>query len=176
MRNSVFRLLLLPFMVVALALGAALLLMRSGEGAPRRLAIAFNKHVLNPGMLWLGTRRRTYYAAIHHVGRRSGRTYTTPVVAKLVGNETVVIPLPYGPDTDWCRNVLAAGGGTMTFQGQAYRLSAPELIGAAVGERLVPNANAWIWHRVGVRQYLRLKATPELAEALVPAVPAAQPA
>jgi deazaflavin-dependent oxidoreductase (nitroreductase family) len=150
MRKAVFRLLSLPFIIIALALGVVLLLM-SGEGAPRRLAIAFNKRVLNPGMLWLGSRCRTSYAAVRHVGRRSGRTYTTPVVAKLVGDDTVVIPLPYGPETDWCRNVLAAGGGTMTLQKRAYRLSAPEVIDAAVGERLVPNANAWIWHRVGVR-------------------------
>ena len=176
MRRSVARLLSLPLLVVALVLGAILLLLTAGEGAPRRLVIAFNKHVLNPGMLWLATHRRTYYAALHHVGRRSGRLYTTPVVAKLVGEGSAIIPLPYGPDTDWCRNVLAAGGGTLTVQGQEYRLSAPEIVEASVAEHLVPAANAWLWHRVGIRQYLRLQAAPQTAMASAQAEPAALPA
>lgn len=169
MAKYLVRLLSMPLIAGALALGATLLLLKAGKGTPRRLAITFNKYVLNPGMLWLAARRPTYYAALHHVGRRSGRSYTTPVVAKLVGAGTAVIPLPYGRDTDWCRNVLAAGGGTLTFKGQEYRLSEPELIDATVGERLVPRPNAWLWHRVGIRQYLRFRAAPAVAP--VPDIP-----
>jgi hypothetical protein len=94
-----------------LAVSAVVLLFLSqGNGARRRLTIRFNKSFLNPLMLRMASRRRTYYAALRHVGRRSGRTYVTPVVAKLASDHTVVIPLPYGADTDWCRNLLAAGG------------------------------------------------------------------
>jgi hypothetical protein len=75
-------------------------------GSRRSLVRVFNKYVLNPSALWIVGRRRMYYGVLHHVGRRSGNPYVTPVVAKMTA-EGVIIPLPYGAETDWCRNVLA---------------------------------------------------------------------
>jgi hypothetical protein len=54
-----------------------------GSGWGRRLVRAFGKHMFNPFMLRVAARRHTYYAVLHHVGRRSGGVYVTPVVAKL---------------------------------------------------------------------------------------------
>src|SRR6516165_8678930 len=85
----------------------------------RSVVRRFNKHVLNPFALWLTARRTTYYGVMHHVGRHSGHEYTTPVVAKLT-RDGMVIPLPYGADTDWCRNVLAARAGTVSLNGTEY--------------------------------------------------------
>ena len=46
-------------------------------------------------------------SALHHVGRRSGRTYVTPLSAYPLGDGFVlVVAYPY---VDWCENVLAAG-------------------------------------------------------------------
>jgi deazaflavin-dependent oxidoreductase (nitroreductase family) len=132
---------------------------RHDQSSPaRRLGLVrrFNKHILNPFMLWLVARRRTYYAVLQHTGRRSGKRYVTPVVAKPTP-DGVIIPLPYGPDTDWCRNVLAAGGCRLTLAGGDLTLSGPEVVEAAVGGALVPAANAWLWRRLGVRRYLRLR-------------------
>lgn len=63
--------------------------------APRRrhFVRTFNKHILNPMMLAVAGRRHWYAAALHHTGRRSGRHYTTPVVAQPVP-DGFVIPLP----------------------------------------------------------------------------------
>ena len=66
-----------------------------------------HKHVLNPVMLQLSGRFGSS-AVIHHVGRRSGTPYATPVVAHQA-NHDVIIPLPYGTEVDWLRNLLAAG-------------------------------------------------------------------
>ena len=63
----------------------------------------FNKHVLNPAMLLLAGREHWYAAALQHTGRRSGKTYTTPVVADRVV-DGVIVPLPYGTGVDWLRN------------------------------------------------------------------------
>src|SRR5262247_782864 len=49
------------------------------------------------------------YAVVRHVGRRSGRAYATPVWAASRGDD-VLIALILGTETDWCRNVRAAGG------------------------------------------------------------------
>src|SRR5579859_2180009 len=83
--------------------GAAVILFRAVRGpfgGFRNVVRRFNKYVLNPFALWLVARWPTYYAVLHHVGRRSGRTYATPVVAKFTA-ECVIVPLPYGVDTDW---------------------------------------------------------------------------
>jgi len=44
-----------------------------------------------------------------HRGRRSGRLYQTPVNV-FAAKDGYVFALTYGPDTDWVKNVLAAGG------------------------------------------------------------------
>ena len=76
----------------------------------------FNKHLLNPVMLLLAGRKHWYASAIEHVGRKSGHAYTTPVVAGRVPGG-FVMPLPYGTEVDWLRNVLAAGTATLRSGG-----------------------------------------------------------
>lgn len=85
---------------------------------------AFNKRVLNPAMLALAGRRHWYAARLEHVGRRSGHRYATPVVAVPVQGG-FAIPLPYGTDVDWLRNVLAAGGATVVYAGERHLVSDP---------------------------------------------------
>ena len=62
---------------------------------------------------------------VHH-GRRSGRPYQTPVNVFSAGNG-YVIALTYGPDTDWVKNVLAAGGCELHTRGQTIQLGSPRL-------------------------------------------------
>ena len=88
--------------------------MSSNTMTPLRDAVrVFNKHVLNPVMMNLAGRKHWYAAVIRHTGRRSGKTYATPVVADRVANG-FILPLPYGTGVDWLRNVLAAGRATVT--------------------------------------------------------------
>ncbi len=61
------------------------------------------------------------FGIVHHVGRKSGREYATPVVALRHGDD-FVIPLTYGLDTDWCRNVTAAGVFELERRGRRRRL------------------------------------------------------
>jgi deazaflavin-dependent oxidoreductase (nitroreductase family) len=131
-----------------------------GLDADRRcgLLIKFDKRFLNPLALRSAVHRRTYYAVLHHVGRRTGIAYDTPVVVKLT-SRGLLIPLPYGSNTDWCRNVLIAGGCTVTFRGEQLRLSSPEVIPADIAEVLVPRINAILWRRVGITRYLLLQLT-----------------
>jgi deazaflavin-dependent oxidoreductase (nitroreductase family) len=113
----------------------------------------FNKFILNPFALWLVAHRRMYYAVLHHVGRRSGRVYATPVVARRV-HEGVIIPMTYGAGADWCRNVLAAGGCTLTSSGKTYSLAAPRILTASSAEPLVPPLLAWACRLAGIKSYL----------------------
>lgn len=72
----------------------------------RRVA-RFNKAVANH---FVGPvlSRMPGFGKVHHRGRKSGRAFTTPVKLFRRG-EDIVITLPYGPGSDWVKNVLAAG-------------------------------------------------------------------
>ena len=85
----------------------------------------FNKHVLNPAMMNLAGRKHWYAAVIRHTGRRSGKSYATPVVADRVA-DGFILPLPYGTSVDWLRNVLAAGRETVTVGGETFDVPSPK--------------------------------------------------
>jgi deazaflavin-dependent oxidoreductase (nitroreductase family) len=70
------------------------------------------------------------WAVVHHRGRKSGRELTVPVAVR-AGGDAFVITLPWGPRTNWARNVLAAGGCVVRWKGADHRITSAELIGAA---------------------------------------------
>ncbi|HEY7718680.1 MAG TPA: nitroreductase family deazaflavin-dependent oxidoreductase [Pedococcus sp.] len=89
---------------------------------PMRVA-RFNRRVTNRVATPLA-RRLPGFAVVHHVGRRSGRPYRTPVNLFPVEGG-YVIALTYGPDTDWLRNVLAEGGCELEVRGRRVRCTSP---------------------------------------------------
>lgn len=76
-------------------------------------------------------------AVVHHVGRKSGRRYHTPVLAFSLGEGTLT-PLPYGTDTDWLLNLRAAGTGELEILGRRQRVENPRVIGTDAALDLVP--------------------------------------
>jgi hypothetical protein len=67
-----------------------------------------------------------------HSGRRSGKEYITPIVA-VRENSSFVIPLPYGLQVDWFKNVMAAGSCELIYHGKMYHASKPEMISSNEG-------------------------------------------
>ena len=61
-----------------------------------------------------------------HRGRRSGRRYQAPVNVFPAGGG-YLFAVTYGPDTDWVKNVLAAGGCELRTRGRAIQLGSPRL-------------------------------------------------
>jgi deazaflavin-dependent oxidoreductase (nitroreductase family) len=74
-----------------------------------------------------GRRYFKLWAVVHHVGRRSGTHYATPV-AIVSTPDGFIIPLPWGERTQWARNVLDAGGCALRWGGADYSLMAPRLV------------------------------------------------
>ena len=96
-----------------------------GTSGMRAMA-RFNKHVTNQIVqLWAG--RVPHMAVIEHIGRRSGRTYKTPVMVFRSGQSMSVV-LNYGVHSDWVQNVLDAGQASVEHRGRHYRLHSPELV------------------------------------------------
>src|SRR3954451_24373365 len=101
---------------------------------PKRLA-RFNRVVTNR-VLAPAARRLPGFAVLSHVGRRSGRVYRTPVNLFRRGDRYVVA-LTYGPDSQWVRNVMAAGEVRVETRGRHLHLVEPE-IAHDPKRRLVP--------------------------------------
>ena len=68
---------------------------------------AFNK-VVTHRLTGPFAARLPWFGVLVHVGRRSGRTYRTPINAFRTRGG-YVFALTYGADTDWLRNVRARG-------------------------------------------------------------------
>src|SRR5215203_3629073 len=62
------------------------------------------------------------FGVITHVGRKSGRSYSTPVNVFRRG-DSYIVALTYGTEADWLRNVLASGGCTLKTRGRTVQLT-----------------------------------------------------
>lgn len=67
------------------------------------------------------------FGVVTHRGRKSGRVFHTPVnVFPKPGR--IVIALTYGIDSDWVKNVEAAGECTIRTRGREVQLTNPRLV------------------------------------------------
>jgi deazaflavin-dependent oxidoreductase (nitroreductase family) len=98
----------------------------------RRINRAFTNRLMRPL-----AGRLPPLALAHHVGRRSGRRYRTPVLA-FPTDGGFLTPLPYGTDTDWCLNSLEAGEGVLEARGRRTAVATPRIASADEALRLMP--------------------------------------
>jgi deazaflavin-dependent oxidoreductase (nitroreductase family) len=98
----------------------------------KRGFLTFIKYTLNPLTRRLGRLPFGPISLVQHVGRRSGKQYETPIMARPVEGG-FVIELTYGYDVDWHKNVLAAGGCTLIHHGKAYSINHIEPIDMETG-------------------------------------------
>lgn len=87
---------------------------------------AFNRRVTNR-ITGTFAGRIAPFAIVAHTGRRSAKHYETPIMA-FPSAHGFVIALTYGAETDWIRNVLAAGGCALTYRRRTVRLTNPRVI------------------------------------------------
>jgi len=78
-------------------------------------------------------------AVVHHVGRKTGRAYRTPVVA-FRNDAGVVIPMTYGRDVDWARNIVRARRCELERRGGRSTLRNPRIVGFDRAKRRLPAA------------------------------------
>jgi deazaflavin-dependent oxidoreductase (nitroreductase family) len=114
----------------------------------RRVTNRVSRHVAG----WAPT-----FAIVHHVGRRSGREYETPVNAFPVGDR-YAFALTYGRG-EWVRNVVAAGGCTIRTRRRDVWLSEPEFV-TDPSRRLAPIPFRWVLRLIGVDEFLVLRVRP----------------
>jgi deazaflavin-dependent oxidoreductase (nitroreductase family) len=101
------------------------------------------------------------FGLVHHVGRRSGHRYETPVNV-FVTDDRYVFALTYG-ETDWVKNVLAAGRCTIRTRRRDVQLERPERIHDP-SRRLAPIPPRWILKLIHVEDFIALRPVERASE------------
>ena len=120
---------------------------------PRTVA-RMNRYIANPVLGRLAP-VLPMFGIVRHIGRKSGKQYRVPVNIFTDGDD-VVIALTYTSNSDWVKNVLAAGGCELESRGKVTRLVDPVLE--------VDHKKPWapwvvrtVLGRLGVNEVLRLR-------------------
>ena len=123
---------------------------------PRGLA-AFNRRVTNHVTRPFAGRLPGFGIVVHR-GRRSGREYRSPVNA-FATSGGYVLALTYGTDSDWVKNVMAAGNCDLVTRGRTVHLMAPEIVRDET-RHYVPGPVRPLLRALGVADFMRLSSQP----------------
>jgi deazaflavin-dependent oxidoreductase (nitroreductase family) len=115
-----------------------------------------SKKVMNPMQMRSAGTPGAYASIVRHRGRISGAEYATPV-GVVADGDAFLVALPYGPRTQWLRNVLAAGSATLVHEGTTYRVDRPELIAVATVADRFPASDRRLFRWLRVEDCLRLR-------------------
>ena len=94
------------------------------------------------------------FAIVNHLGRKSGRAYRTPVNAFRT-DDGYIIALTYGSQSDWVKNVLAAGSCELQKRGRCVRLISPH-IETDKSKSWAPLPVRFVLSLIDAPQYMRL--------------------
>jgi deazaflavin-dependent oxidoreductase (nitroreductase family) len=97
-----------------------------------------------------------YASVIRHQGRRTGRTYQTPVWA-VPTEDGFVIAIVYGTGTDWPKNVLASGAAAIVHDGATYPVDQPKIVPMERARAYFPATLQRTHRLVGVDGCLRVR-------------------
>lgn len=109
--------------------------------------IRFIRNRINAAVLLLAG--HASLADLEHVGRRSGVVRHTPLRAVRRG-DTVVVGVGFGPESDWLKNIRAAGRCRMRLGRELLELGEPRIVPVQQGLSGMP----W-WFGLGLRYVIR---------------------
>lgn len=120
-----------------------------------RVIARLNRFVTNP-LMRLMAGWMPGFCLLRHVGRRSGRPYTIPLNVFADGTG-FVFALTYGSDTDWVKNVLAAGECVITRSRREIPLDRPRFLTEAEGKAAMPWPVQVLLRLMNVTEFLRME-------------------
>ncbi len=119
------------------------------------------KYTLNPFTLGMARRGLGPFALIRHSGRKSGRTFETPLILARVP-EGFVAELTYGPEVNWYRNVVAANRATVIWQGREFDVDGIEEIETKAGLRAFGPPASWVLTLLRRQEFRLLREAPQV--------------
>jgi deazaflavin-dependent oxidoreductase (nitroreductase family) len=140
---------MLFFLIVAIPT-AAVLLLRFRKRWVAKFNIFFTNRITGLFAGWLPA-----FGILTHVGRKSGKVYRIPInVFREHGS--FLIALTYSSQSEWVKNVLAAGGAELKTRGRIYQLSSPSVVHDPSRRKFPLPVRLVLW-LVGADEYLELK-------------------
>jgi deazaflavin-dependent oxidoreductase (nitroreductase family) len=136
--------------IIAIA-AVGVLMMRFRKRWLAKINIAFTNRITSLFAGWLPG-----FGILTHMGRKSGNVYRTPVNVFRAPNG-FIIALTYSSQSEWVKNVVAAGGCGLKTRGKKYRLSAPTVV-RDPSRRRFPIPVRVVLRIVGADEYMELAA------------------
>jgi deazaflavin-dependent oxidoreductase (nitroreductase family) len=135
--------------IIVTIAASGILMMRFRKRWLAKINIAFTNRITSLFAGWL-----LGFGILTHVGRKSGKVYRTPINAFRATNG-FAIALTYSSQSEWVKNVLAAGGCELKTRGKEYRLSAPKVVHDPTRRRF-PIPVRLVLRIVGADEYMEL--------------------
>jgi deazaflavin-dependent oxidoreductase (nitroreductase family) len=136
--------------ILAIAIAASgVLMMRFRKRWLAKINIAVTNRITGLFAGWLPG-----FGILTHVGRKSVKVYRTPVNVFRTPNG-FIIALTYSSQSEWVKNVLAAGGCELKTRGKQYRLSAPNVVRDPTRRRF-PIPVRLVLRIVGADEYMEI--------------------
>jgi len=135
--------------IIIVIAASGILLMRFRKRWLAKINIVFTNRITSLFAGWLPS-----FGILTHVGRKSGRIYRTPVNV-FRATDAFIIALTYSSQSEWVKNVLAAGGCELKTCGKTYQLSAPKVVRDPARQRF-PVPVRIVLSIVGADEYMEL--------------------
>ena len=130
-------------------------------GPRARRLIRSVARVVNPVVLrFAGGRHLPVLGVIHHRGRRTGQHYATPLGIRPTAAGGFVMPLTFGEEAGWYRNVRAAGWCVITWRGDGHTVADPVIVDRAAALPAFPRYERLALRLIGIRQFVWLRSAP----------------
>jgi deazaflavin-dependent oxidoreductase (nitroreductase family) len=135
--------------IIIVIAATGVLMMRFRKRWLAKINIAFTNRITSLFAGWLPG-----FGILTHVGRKSGKVYRTPINVFRASNG-FIIALTYSSQSEWVKNVLAAGGCELKTRGKRYELSAPHVVHDPTRRRF-PIPVRLVLRTVGANEYMEL--------------------
>lgn len=129
---------------------------RSKNSTVRNAARRFHHTVGNPLQMRSAGTPGAHASVIRHQGRRTSRTYETPVWAAPT-EDGFAIGIVYGARSDWLKNVLASGAAAIVHEGETYPVDQPAIVPMESARAYFPATTQRLQRPVRVDRCLRVR-------------------
>jgi EmrB/QacA subfamily drug resistance transporter/deazaflavin-dependent oxidoreductase (nitroreductase family) len=125
-------------------------------GPRTQRVVRFVARFVNPVVLLIAGRRwMPIVGVLRHRGRRTGRTYASPLGMRPTATG-FVIPLTFQQNAAWYRNVVGEGRASVKYAGRVHDVGAPEVVDFAAAAPSFPRYERLQFRALGITQFLRL--------------------
>jgi deazaflavin-dependent oxidoreductase (nitroreductase family) len=125
--------------------------------------------VVNPLVLRVaGRRHMPVLGVVHHRGRKTGRSYATPLGVRPAAGGGFVMPLTFSRASHWYQNIQAAGWCVVTYQGADHIVAGPVIVDRAAAGPAYPRYERLALRLIGINEFVSLTEAP--AGSAAPAV------